>query len=118
MKFNLIAVFLFLFILSIGCEKANKDSNSNTIDKSKIKIELYITIGEYSSRILSYASDGREIGRIPAETEVKILDRKRVKMGQITGTWFEVDFNGISGWVSEFSTTGEIIEKELLDVAE
>lgn len=110
MKSGLVTLLL---ILIIGCEQTKQDSGA-AVNKPKIIIDQFITIGEYSARILSSAPDGREKGRIPAATEIKILDSKPVKMGQLTGTWFEVDYHGTSGWVSEFSTTGNIIEKERL----
>jgi len=45
-------------------------------------------------------------------------------MGQIAGvwykagTWYKIEFEGITGWVSEFSTTGDITEREILDEVE
>ena len=118
MKFNQIAVLLSVFLLNIGCERTKKDSNIDTESEHKIKYERYVKIGDYSARILSSAPDGREIVRIPAGTEVKILDSRRVKMGQISGTWYKVEFKKSIGWMSEFNTVGDIIEREILDELE
>lgn len=119
MRTKLFVVFLSLFIFNISCEQANKESSSK--DEPKIKIGRYITITHYPAIILNQAPDGLELGKIPDATEVKVLDTTRVEMGQIAGiwykagTWYKIEFEGIIGWVSEFSTTGDITEREILD---
>lgn len=122
MRSNLFVVLFSLFIFNISCEQANKDSNSK--DEPKIKFERYITITHHPAIILSQAPDGLELGKIPDATEVKVLDTTQIEMGQIAGiwykagTWYKIEYEGITGWVSEFSTTGDITEKELLDEIE
>ena len=113
MKCNSIILLLSASIICISCEQTQKDSDNTAKVEPQIKYERYVQIGAYSARIHSYADGGREVGRIPAKEVTKILDSKRVKMGQITGTWYKIKYRETTGWISEFATMEEIIEREV-----
>ena len=59
--------------------------------------------------MLSNPPDGEAIIRIPADTKLEILGKRKITTGRMKQTWYKVSYKGKTGWISEYVTTGEII---------
>ena len=67
----------------------------------------YVTTGSgYTSRLLSYpfSGEGTEILRIPENTKLKVLEGKDLNSGMTKVYWFKVEYEGMVGWISSYST--------------
>ena len=60
-----------------------------------------------SARFLSRPANGRELGRIPAGTRLEILEKRNVKTGMLTQTWYRISYESVEGWVSQYVTVGK-----------
>ena len=59
-----------------------------------------------SAPVVAAPGSDRALGRIPAGTRVEILEKRAVKHGMLTVTYYRIPFNGKRGWISQYVTTG------------
>lgn len=62
---------------------------------------------------LREAPNGRSsLGKIPAGTKIEIKSKKDIRSGMLVVTWYEVNYNGRNGWISQYVTMGDIIKED------
>ena len=59
-----------------------------------------------SARVAPVPGSTRDLGHIRAGTKVEILEKRDVKSGMVTVTYYRIPFNGKSGWISQYVTVG------------
>ena len=59
-----------------------------------------------SARVAAAPGTDRSLGRIPAGTRVEILEKRDIKSGMLTVTYYQISFNGKRGWISQYVTAG------------
>ncbi len=57
-----------------------------------------------SARVAAAPGSDRSLGRIPAGTRVEILEKRDIKSGMLTVTYYLISFNGKRGWISQYVT--------------
>ncbi len=59
-----------------------------------------------SARVVAAPGSDRSLGRIPAGTKVEILEKRNVRSGMLTVTYYRISFNAKPGWISQYVTVG------------
>ena len=86
-----------------------------------MKIELlnykrasrFTIIDKANPATLREAPDGRSsLAQIPAGTKLEIKSKKDIRSGRFVVTWYEVNYNGTNGWISQYVTMGDIIKED------
>jgi hypothetical protein len=54
----------------------------------------------------------KALGRIPAGTKVQILEKTEARSGIVSQTWYRVKFEGREGWISQYTTIGQILTED------
>ena len=99
--------------LSTSSKKEDKITKSESI-KSKTSQNVSTKYGfvvidsdNQDAPMRVYPDSTKDFARIPVNTKLAVLDKKvtRVTKWMPSGiTWYKVEYNGVSGWVSEFMT--------------
>lgn len=63
------------------------------------KREEYRTTA-YNSRLLPDPNSNTEIGRVPVNTKLKVLEKRTVQQGRLRNNWYKVNYKGKTGWIS------------------
>ena len=83
-------------------------------DVSSAALREFVIIDRATSqRYMADPLDGKVLGRIPAGTKVQILEKREVRSGAFTITWYRVKYKGKDGWISQYSTMGNIITEDV-----
>lgn len=77
------------------------------------EIREFTIIDKANPATLREAPDGRSsLGKIPAGTKLEIKSKKDIRSGRFVVTWYEVNYNGTNGWISQYVTMGDIIKED------
>ena len=77
------------------------------------EIRKFTIIDKVNPATLREAPDGRSsLSKIPAGTKLEIKSKKDIRSGRFVVTWYEVNYNGINGWISQYVTMGDIIKED------
>ena len=73
----------------------------------------FVVIDKTAPATLREAPNGRSsLGKIPAGTKLEIESKKDIRSGRLVVTWYEVNYNGRNGWISQYVTMGDIIKED------
>ncbi len=73
----------------------------------------FVVIDKTAPATLREAPNGRSsLGKIPAGTKIEIKSKKDIRSGMLVVTWYEVNYNGRNGWISQYVTMGDIIKED------
>ncbi len=104
---KLITILLFFSIFSFNCEQKTQT--------------FYVQIEQTGSARLMDRPDafkGIELDRIPINEKLKVLDSQIEKAKPYDVTWFKVEYNGKTGWISHFTTTGKMLKEKKYVITE
>jgi hypothetical protein len=77
-----------------------------------VKSRRYVTIDNVGpARVLSAPGEEPVLGRIPALARTEIFGSRDVRSGALSQTWYKVKVDGRTGWISQYTTTGEIVSE-------
>tara|TARA_Y100000994_G_C15558063_1_gene387074 strand:- start:73 stop:690 length:618 start_codon:yes stop_codon:yes gene_type:complete len=96
--------YVILLLLSFILPNTEIEKNKVIIKENpdfifKPKEDIYKTTN-YKSRLLSSPNSNSEILKIPADTKLKILEKKSVQQGRMVNNWYKVKYKRKIGWVS------------------
>jgi hypothetical protein len=74
--------------------------------------EFIIIDKAVSAPLRSAPLDGKELGRIPAGTKVQVFEKAEARSGMLAQTWYRVKYKGKEGWISQYTTMGDIITQD------
>lgn len=98
-------VIIFILIV-IGSFTDDDTSETTSVADSQPKVEItreeYKTTA-YDSRLLLDPNSNTEITRVPPNTKLKILQQKTVQQGQLRNIWYMVNYQGYTGWISQWN---------------
>lgn len=73
----------------------------------------FVIIDKTAPATLQEAPNGTSsIVKIPAGTKIEIKSKKDIRSGRLVVTWYEVNYKGQNGWISQYVTMGDIIKKD------
>jgi hypothetical protein len=101
-------------ISKITTSKTRTEQTETQIQKPRERFKEYVVIGEVgSARILDSPPDGKTIGRISAGKKVEIFGKRECRTGRFKQIWYKVRSNNQAGWISQYTTTGDIIKEPI-----
>ena len=62
--------------------------------------QFRVTNAEYETIMRPEPDSFRVVEHIPQNTEVEIIDRQQIQQGKFKVNWYQVEYNGKTGWVS------------------
>ena len=82
-------------------EKTEKKEIIKIDSKYGIKEEIveYRTTN-YDSRLLPNPDSNSELRRVPPNTKLKVIEKRRVQQGRMSNNWYKVSYKGNIGWIS------------------
>ncbi len=72
---------------------------------------LRVTNADFPTHLRPEPDSLQSIARIPVSTEVEVRDIRVVQLERFKENWYQVDFEGKSGWVRGDDLEGEASEK-------
>ena len=76
-------------------------------------IREFVIIDKATPATLREAPNGTSsLGKIPAGTKIEIKSKKDIRSGMLVITWYEVEYKGKKGWISQYVTMGDIIKED------
>jgi len=76
-------------------------------------LKEFVVIDKSAPATLRDAPNGTSsLGKIPASTKIEIMSKKDIRSGMLVVTWYEVDYNGRKGWISQYVTMGDVIKED------
>lgn len=101
MKKNLLVIFFW--VLSIF----------TIINIGHAAMREFVIIDKTAPATLRAAPNGTSsLGKIPAGTKIEIKSKKDIRSGRFIVTWYEVNYKGTNGWISQYVTMGDIIKED------
>ena len=83
------------------------------IKNGHAEMKEFVVIDKTAPATLREAPNGRSsLGKIPAGTKIEIKSKKDIRSGMLVVTWYEVNYNGRNGWISQYVTMGDIIKED------
>lgn len=73
----------------------------------------FVVIDKIAPATLRKAPNGTSsLGKIPEGTKIEIKSKKEIRSGILVVIWYEVNYEGINGWISQYVTMGDIIKED------
>ncbi len=72
---------------------------------------LRVTNADFPTHLRPEPDSLQSMGRIPVSTEVEVRDMRVIQLEKFKENWYQVDFEGKSGWVRGDDLEGEKTEK-------
>jgi len=83
------------------------------IKNGHAEIKEFVVIDKTAPATLREVPNGKSsLGKIPAGTKIEIKAKKEIRSGMLVVTWYEVNYKGRNGWVSQYVTMGDIIKED------
>ena len=83
------------------------------IKNGHAEMKEFVVIDKTAPATLRDVPNGTSsLRKIPAGTKIEIKSKKEIRSGRLVVTWYEVNYKGKNGWISQYVTMGDIIKED------
>lgn len=96
---------LFILVLAVSVFVVIKNGHA--------EMREFVVIDKTTPATLREMPNGTSsLGKIPAGTKLEVESKKDIRSGMLVVTWYEVNYKGRNGWISQYVTTGDITKED------